>query len=208
MGCVALSASYGARGDQVGRSAAARLGLPFLDRAIRATVASQLHLSDESADSLDERAPGRWQRYFSSTAGLSMSPIFDEMGPIVSPETFRSATETVLREVADTTGAVILGRAAKVVLAGRDDVLCVRLDGPAESRVAQAVADGRDEATARKDQKDVDSARDYYLRYFYSAHQEDVRLYHLMIDSTALPVDVCVDLVVQAARARFGAAVS
>jgi hypothetical protein len=84
----------------------------------------------------------------------------------------------------------------------------VRLDGPVEARVAQAVADGRDEATARKDQKDVDSARDYYLRYFYKAHQEDVRLYHLMIDSTALPLDVCVDLVVQAAKGRFEAAVS
>lgn len=109
----------------------------------------------------------------------------------------------MLRNVADTTGAVILGRAGMVVLGGRDDVLCVRLDGPLEARIAQAVADGSDEATARETQKDVDDARERYASLFYKVRQDDPRLYHLIIDSTALPVDACTDVIITAAKARI-----
>jgi cytidylate kinase len=111
-----------------------------------------------------------------------------------------------MRKVADTTGAVILGRAGMVILGGRDDVLCVRLDGPIDRRIAQAVAEGVDEATARENQQDVDGARERYASFFYKVRQDDARLYHLVIDSTALPVDACIDIIVRAAQARIGAA--
>ena len=91
-----------------------------------------------------------------------------------------------------------------VVLGGRDDVLCVRLDGPADGRIAQAVADGADPATAHDAQRDIDGARNQYASFFYRQQQDDPRLYHLIIDSTALPVDACVDIIVAAAGARIG----
>jgi cytidylate kinase len=119
-----------------------------------------------------------------------------------SQETYVEATERVIKRVADSTGAVILGRAGMVVLGGRHDVLCVRLDGPLQARIAQAIADGADEATARDTQRAVDSARERYANVFYNAHQHDARHYHLVIDSTALPVDACVDIILRAAQAR------
>jgi len=206
MASVTISASYGARGEQIAKAVAARLGLTFLDRAIPLEVARQLQLSQESAESIDERAPTRGERFVtalaaagsvSTAAGVSQLPIQD-------PDVFRAATEGILTSVADTTGAVILGRAAMVVLGGRDDVLCVRLDGPVDARVAQAVADGADAATARDAQRDVDGARNQYANFFYRQRQDDPRLYHLIIDSTALPVESCVDLIVRAAEARIG----
>jgi hypothetical protein len=83
-------------------------------------------------------------------------------------------------------------------------VLCVRLDGPVEARIAQAVTDGADPATAADAQRVVDGARDEYATFFYRQRQDDARLYHLIIDSTALPLDACVDIIVTAARARLG----
>lgn len=123
---------------------------------------------------------------------------------IKTREEFRAEIELALGEVADTTGAVILGRAGMVVLGARPDVLCVRLDGPVEERIAQVVAQGVDEPDARRDQREVDKARDTYARVFFGAHQSDPRLYHVVLDSTALSVDTCVEIIERAARHRFG----
>ncbi len=206
MPSVTISASYGARGEQIAQAVAERLGLAFLDRAIPLGVARRLRMSEEFAVSSDEHAPTVWDRFAGalSAVGAVTTATGVSPEPIEDPDAFRSETETILRRVADTTGAVFLGRAGMVVLGGRADVLCVRLDGPVEARIAQAVADGSDPATAREAQQDVDGARDHYARFFYKQRQDDARLYHLIIDTTALPMDACVDLIVTAAQAHLG----
>jgi cytidylate kinase len=208
MGSITISASYGARGEAVAQGVAERLGLAFLDRAIPLTVARHLRLTQESVETHDERAPSRWDQFFGAFSSVDSVSTAVGIAPVAleSPDTFRSATEAVMRKVADTNGAVILGRAGMVILGGRDDVLCVRLDGPIDRRIAQAVAEGVDEATARENQQDVDGARERYASFFYKVRQDDARLYHLVIDSTALPVDACIDIIVRAAQARIGAA--
>ena len=93
-----------------------------------------------------------------------------------------------------------------VVLGGRPGVLCVRLDGPVEARIAQVMAQGVDEASARQGQRDVDSAREAYARVFFNARQDDPRLYHLILDSTVLSAEACTGIIVRAAQDRFGSA--
>jgi cytidylate kinase len=72
-----------------------------------------------------------------------------------------------------------------------------------EARIAQAIASGTDEQLARATQRDADAAREHYAKYFYNVSQDDVSLYHLFLDSTALPADTCVELIALAAGARF-----
>jgi Cytidylate kinase-like family len=207
---VTLSASYGARGDKVGRAVAERLQLPFVDRAIPNTAAArQLGLPEDEAESLDQPAPSRWERVAMRFAGVATPAGPDVLAadvPLtISPEGFRAASEGELRQVADRTGAVVLGRAGMVALGGRPDVLCVRLDGPVEARIARVVALGVDEESARQGQRDVDRAREAYARVFFNARQDDPRLYHVSLDSTVLSVEACVDIIVPAATDRFGA---
>jgi hypothetical protein len=204
MSSVTISASYGAHGEGVAQAVATALQLPFLDRAIAHAVARQLHVSQEAAETQDEHAPGRWEQFFGAFASVEAVSTAVGITPqaLATQETYREATERVIRQAADSTGAVVLGRAGMVVLGGRRDVLCVRLDGPLEARIAQAISDGADEATARDTQRDVDSARERYASVFYNAHQGDPRHYHLVIDSTALPVDACVDIILKAVQAR------
>jgi len=202
---VTLSASYGAHGDKVGRTVAERLDLPFLDRAIPAAAAHKL-ASTDVAESLDEHVPSRWERMAMAFVNVPSPTGPSQLPPeeVKTREQFRAESESALREVADTTGAVILGRAGMVVLGNRPDVLCVRLDGPLEDRIAQVVAQGLDEASARKGQREVDRARDAYARVFFGARQDDPSLYHVILDSTALSVDACVDIILRAAGDRFG----
>jgi cytidylate kinase len=202
---VTISASFGANGDKVGRSLAERLFLPFLDRAI---PASAVHAPIESwglIESRDEPVPSRWERLFMrfANAEAPMGPSNMSVEQIKTLDRFRSANEARLLEVADTTGAVILGRAGMVVLGDRPDVLCVRLSGPVERRISQVVAQGVEEATARKAQVEVDRARETYARVLFNARQNDCRLYHLVLDSSALSLETCVDIIARAASDRF-----
>ena len=203
---VTLSASYGAWGDKIGPAVADRLDLPFLDRAIPPSAAHELAQSTDIAESLDEPVPSRWERLAMGFANAAMPVGPSHVPPeaIPTPERFRQGNEERLRELADTTGAVILGRAGMVVLGSRPDVLCVRLDGPVEARIAQVIARGADEQSARKAQREVDRARDAFARVFFNVRQDDPRLYHLILDSTVLSVDACIDVIVRAAWDRFG----
>ena len=102
-------------------------------------------------------------------------------------------------------GGVILGRAAAVVL-GKDRGYHVRLDGPAERRVAQGAAiEGISEEQARARLRAADKARTAYVRRLYRCDPADPALYHLVIDSTAIPLDTVIDLIVAAARAHAAA---
>ena len=42
------------------------------------------------------------------------------------------------------------------------------------------------------------------MRHFYRCDARDAALYHLVIDSTAIPLGACADLIVEAAQARLG----
>src|ERR1700759_3653505 len=156
-GVVTISASYGARGDKVSRAVAERLGLPFYDRAIPPSAAArQLGLPIDVGESLDAHTPSFWERFaagFANVATPAGPDVVSEVVP-VTPEQFAADSKAELERIADADGGVLLGRAGMVALAARPDVLCVRLDGPVEARIAQVTGLGLgiDEARARHGQ--------------------------------------------------------
>jgi cytidylate kinase len=209
---VTLSASFGAGGSVVGPQVAERLDLPFLDRAIPVAVAEALAVPMSEVMAHDERRTSGFGRLFASLARAAALPD-TEFGTVPSvaratfgdqPEqVFREQTERVLHQVAETEGGVILGRAGAIVLRDHEDALHVRLDGPLDARVQRAVGlEGVDEEQARKLAAETDRAREAYVKHFYKCDARDPCHYHLVLDSTALDLDTCVDLIVTAARTR------
>lgn len=205
MGIVTISASYGAGGSQVGPEVAGILELLFVDRAIPASVAHKLGVSLDDAEAQDETVAGGLWRAISS---MALVPDLSGAGPLAAlpvpdERAFREKTEQVLREVADSTGGVILGRAGVVVLADVPDALHVRLDGPEQARLARAQEYAEpDERIDLATLRENDAARIAYWRHFYRRDWHDCRQYHLVIDSTALPRNTVVGLIVTAARSR------
>ena len=105
-----------------------------------------------------------------------------------------------------TTGAVIRGRGGAAFLG--DDPRCfhVRLDGPLERRIRQAMRiEGIGEDEARRRQAETDRVRSLYLRRFYDRDALDPTMYHLMLDNTVVPLSVCTDLIAIAAIAARAA---
>jgi len=213
---VTLSAPFGAGGSVIGPLVAERLEVPFLDRAIPVAVAEALAVPTTEALEHDERRRSGFGRALASLARAASAPdtVFAAAPAAAGAtrgdapeEVFREETERVLREIAETTGGVILGRAGAVVLRDHPRALHVRLTGTLEARITRAAShEGIDEATARRLLADTDRAREAYVRHFYKCDANDATLYHLVLDSTVLPEAVCADLVVTATRARAEAA--
>jgi len=203
---VAMSASYGAGGSIVGPEVARRLGLPFLDRAIPATVAEALARPLSEASGHDDCADYGVAHVLATMAGGA--PQFGVRGAepgqaLGETDTYRLTTEALLWQIGATTGGVILGRASAVVLADHPGVLRVRLGGPAQARLAQAGRlEGIDEATARHRQATSDRARQAYARQCYDADMSDSRRFDVVIDTTRVGLAAAADIAVTAARSR------
>jgi hypothetical protein len=204
MGVVTFSAAYGAAGAEVAPAVAERLGLPFHDRAIPAQVAGRLGVSVAEAEANDETVVrGLWRLV--ASLGTMPDPVGGVLPTSALPDAraYRQQTEKVLGEICDGAGGVVLGRAGAMVLRDRPDVLHVRLDGPRERRLEAAVArSGRSIEEVRREMEANDRTREAYVQHFYRCDPSAAKHYHLVIDSTALPVETVVDLVVTAARAR------
>ena len=115
------------------------------------------------------------------------------------PEDYRRETERIIVEHA-ARGEVVLGRGGALVLRDRPGALHVRLDGPQEGRIEQAMRlGGLERADADRMRRESDRAREAYVRHFYSADARDPALYHLVIDSTAISLETVVELIVTAA---------
>jgi cytidylate kinase len=204
MGIVTVSAAYGAAGAEVAPAVAQRLGLAFHDRAIAAQVAGRLGVPVAEAEANDETVlRGLWRLV--ASLGTMPDPVGGVLPTSALPDAraYRQQTERVLTEIADGAGGVVLGRAGAMVLAERPDALHVRLDGPRDRRLAAAVArSGRSAEEVQRDMAANDRSREAYVRHFYRCDPAAAKHYHLVIDSTAIPVATVVDLVVTAATSR------
>jgi cytidylate kinase len=203
VGIVTFSAPYGAGGAEVAPIVAERLGLPFHDRAIPAQVASRLGVPVAEAEANDETVVrGLWRLVTSLGTMPDAAGGVVQTGGAVDEQAYRQQTERVLAEIADGEGGVVLGRAAALVLRDRPYTLHVRLDGPRERRLAAAVRrSGRPEAEVRRDLERNDRTRESYVRHFYRTDPALAWHYHLVLDSTVLPLETVEDLIVTAARA-------
>jgi cytidylate kinase len=205
---ITISASYGAGGSAVGPALAERLGVPFVDRAIPAGVADRLGISEEEARRRDEDIERGVDRILANLAPMAELYSAGCVDPALLRRTaHHEVAAEVIRELAAEGRGVILGRAAAVVLAGDPRALHVRLDGAEARRIVQAMrVEGIDRVTAERRQRKVDRAREAYVRRYYDCDPADPALYDLVLDSTRLPLDACVELIAAASIALQRAA--
>jgi cytidylate kinase len=199
---VTVSASYGAGGSVVAPALAERLGVPFLQRATTTTGGSS------GPEPCFERLGPEEAKLTPAHRLLASLMHTVPLGPTQSPvpayhqdESLRRyCEEDIMRMAADDAG-VILGRGAAVVL-GKNRGFHVRLDGPADLRVVQGASiEGVGPDEARRHLDAADRARDAYVKRLYRADPTDTKHYHLVIDSTSIPLDAVTDIIVQALAA-------
>jgi cytidylate kinase len=196
---VTVSASYGAGGSVVAPALAERLGVPFLQRAT--TTEGGIDGPEPCVERLapDEESLTPVHRLLASfTHAMPAGPTQSPPSVQHQDQDLRRHCEADIRRLAAAGAGVILGRGAAVVL-GKDRGFHVRLDGPEGPRAVQGAAiEGVSPQEARRHLNAADRARTAYVRRLYRADPADPRHYHLLIDSTAIPLDTVVEMILRA----------
>lgn len=203
---VTLSAPYGAGGSVIGPQLAEKLGVPFYNRAIPTAVSAELGIDLESVLAHDGKAPTGVGRLLAAVGRMQNGPLGGLEGyftdaPQIDEKEIAERTAAVVRDIADGDGGVILGRASAIVLAGHPDTVHVRLQGSTEARIRRSMElSGVDEKTARSRQGQTDGAREAYAKRLFGRDPRDPLLYHLVLDSTVLSYEGCVQIMLDAVR--------
>ena len=203
MTLVTISATYGSGGSRVAPALAERLGVPFLGRPPAPDldpVGDEERACDESGGG---SSPGRLLSRIASLAVAWGTPAGMELDELLPDQGLRAQIEREIHELAAGGEGVILGRGAAVILHDDARALHVLLDAPEEARVRQAMEiEGIDRETAERRLHRVDRFRRAYIETLYGVDLHEPGACHLVIDSTAIPLDDCVELIARAAAAR------
>jgi cytidylate kinase len=194
MTLVTVAASYGAGGSRVAPELARRLGVPFLGRRSDHAAGAGLE-----ADAAGAGVGGG--RLLSRCASVAVA--WGTPPGLTAEEPRRRELEREVRAFAQAGRGVILGRGAAVVLRSDPRALHVLLDGPRSVRVTQAMAiEGIDRETAERRLSHTDRFRRAYLEDLYGVDLAAPGVFHLALDSTAITLADCVEIIADAAQRR------
>ncbi len=231
MSIVTLSGLTGGGARRLGPVIAQRLGADYVDRLILtdaarhvgATVAA-LHEREERPPTRGERFTGMVQRileraavsgaagdpYFGPSAVSLLTEEFEELpqptitrGHEIEDEKYHDALSQVIHDLADTGNVVIVGRGSPVILGDISTALRVGTVADWEDRVARVMEVDR---LGRTEAEQTIIARDqarayYYKRYFNIDDPDDPKLYHFILNTSALGIDYATTIVIEAVHA-------
>jgi cytidylate kinase len=225
MTVVTLSGQTGSGARELGRLAAQRLQIDYVDQEILLREASALGVPVESVASRDERTAGLGERLAAmfrrflerSAAAGAADPTLGPSGlDLVLRRTYGEAAEeqheisddeylqaltSIIREVAAQGDVLIVGRGSQVILRDWPNALHVLVVAPLEERaryVAERDELSAEEATRRVQESDRGRAR--FHQKFFHCDVDDPTLYHLTLNTGCLTADLAAHVVVQAAR--------
>ena len=174
---VTVSRLHGARGGEVARNLAAELDLDLFDREIIQRIAESTHLSERVVASLeaDRDVLSDWLASIATSNYLS-------------PVEFRYHLSRVVGALAHHGGAVILGRAAHLVL-GPGGALRVLVVAPFEVRVRTvAEREAVDEREARRRIVSVEAERKAFLMKHFHSDFADPTTFDVVVNTAVLGV--------------------
>ena len=204
---VTISRAYGSAANAVAAELASRLDYRVVADQLPRVIAERLGSSTGMVEGIEATTPPLGERLL---RGLVAVP---EMGIALAAPTdaymsaYRHEIEQLVREEAERGDAIIIGRAANVILGRRPDMLSVFLTAPLEWRT-QHVAEslGISPAKASAEIARIDKARRAYTRDQYKLTWGDRRNYDLVLDTARFGIDGTAELIVAAVRLAQGAA--
>jgi cytidylate kinase len=191
---VTISRQAGARGTELGRRVAERMGFRLWDQELVQQIASRDGSIDQLARVVDEHTHNAVEELLSSIL----------MGDAFTGEGYVWRLRTVIETLAATGSAVVVGRGAQFVVAP-GAALRIRVVASTESRLANLIAErGLAERAARAEAERIDRERLAFVKHQYHRDAADPAAYDLVLSTSSLTLDQAADIVVSAHRTKFG----
>ena len=194
---ITIGREYGTGGREIGQKLALRLGVPFYDRELITRAAKKNGFDEKLFEQLDKRATNSFLYSLTmfGSVGLNGMSLTDQL---------YLAQSNIIREMAEDSSCVIVGRCAEYVLKDYDNVLSVFIHAPHEYCMEQAA---KKQSMGSKEleryiQK-IDKHRADYHKYYTGLDWTDARNYDLCLDSSKLGFERCVQEIMSYINVRF-----
>ncbi len=203
MAVVTISRELGSEGTRIAEEVARALGAVCVDKEVLAEMARQAGLPVEVIAQAEEQLMSRPTLVSQDMRALFAKGQRARSGPM-NEATYMEYMSEAIRNLADQGNVVFIGRGAQLILRDRPGVLHVHLYAPPEVR-ARRIQERRGlpnfDAAKRVIQQADEQRKSWFRRFFTGADWKNPRYYHLMIDTSRVPPDLAVAIIVQAAQA-------
>lgn len=186
---VTIARQYGSGGREVGQKLSELTGLPFYDRNLITMAAQKSGLSTDALHTVDEKAAN--SLLYTLALGSSVyNHGIEHVNLPINDKLFVIQSEIIKELAAGGEGAIVVGRCADYVLAGRENLVRVFLSADFDVRVKTVMErHGLNEAQAKDRIVKTDKRRANYYSYYTGEKWGKVDKYDLAISTDKIGVD-------------------
>lgn len=199
---ITISREYGSGGRIIGEKTAETLGFEFYNHNMIDMIAHESGLDRDYIEHWERQvsSPSIWKSFLAGHKGGFNNSFHGEyycnMGKMFSVQS------RIIREAAEKSSCVIVGRCADYILREYRPSLHVLIHADKETRLNRIAGEYKEE-NAPKALEAVDKGRKSYYAQNTGRVWGDYRGYDLILDSGTLGVDGCAELIVEAAKKKM-----
>lgn len=188
---ITISREFGSGGRTIGKMTAQGLKIPCYDQELIERIAVESGFTKEFVQEKGE--------YTSHRSWLVNAFSDHSMQGISTQDYLWTIQKRVILDLAQQGPCVIVGRCADYILKDAADCLKVFIHAAMDKRADRIVRlYGETQDAPVKRLKDKDKRRAAYYQFYTDYEWGDVRNYHLALDSGALGIETCVQLIISA----------
>ena len=202
---ITVGRQFGSGGRVLARKLAERLGVKFYDKELLAEAARSSGVAPELFEKSDERTPTFFNGLFSFAMGHVPMAYYTGSSAISDDGIYKCYSDFV-RELAERESCVIVGRTSDYILRDHPRLVNIFVHAPMEAcvdRILERSEDINDRKTARQMAERFNKWRSNYYNFYTDKTWGHAASYDLTFDSSLLPMDDIVDLVVDYMNRRF-----
>ena len=200
---ITIGREFGSGGHEIGNRLATRLDIPLYDNNLIRMVAEKLDIREETAQAVDETTLNSFLRgYVMSSIEQSSELTGAEYVPPLTEQVYELQSQ-IIRKLAARGPCVIVGRCADYVLRDHPELVSVFIHANMEFRMGRVEAEYHLPENKLKDFIiKTDKKRASYSNFQSEKKWGAASSYNLCLESSALGIDKCVDLILDYIRYR------
>lgn len=194
---ITISREFGSGGRTVGKLVAEQLGVDYYDKELVKQVAVETGFNEKFIEQQGEYASTKsWLSYAFSARGSQ-----GVMNGMSTDDFLWAIQHKVIRELAEKSPCVIVGRCADYILKDRADCLNVFIHADMEFRAERIVRlYGESESSPEKRLADKDKKRKVYYKHYTERDWGMAQNYDLSLNSAEFGIESCADMIVSLVR--------
>ena len=194
---IAIARDYASGGNEIAERTAKQLGIPCYGQEVLNRAAERMHTQPERLLHLEETTSNS----LLYSIGMAAQVMRGERDGLSDEGALYVTEEQVIKEMAMQGPCVIVGRCAGWILRDRKDVLRVFIHAEPAFRKQRAIdsyeiAPGSVDNTLKK----FDRRRANFYHANTGMSWDDKKGYHLVLDSSAMGIETCVDMICNLAK--------